>query len=171
MTECGSFLRVSSDGWLWLEAFLLGLVKTFLELCCNLRLYLSNPLSFPLFFTGVETALWSDSPYFLWLPSFFSSQSHNSINLLHIMLSWSLLYRGPKLIKGSSQSWFLYEWRCGFWKYLRVRFEIKSNMHGRRYMRGDMEILIVLNLDLYNRRSASFRFPQKCKDKCQALMS
>lgn len=38
-------------------------------------------------------------------------------------------------------------------------------------MRVDMETVVVLTMDLYNRRPASFKFPQKCKDKCQALMN
>lgn len=74
--------RDSSDGWLWLIDFWFGLAKTLLELCCNLRLYLSNSLSF-LLFTGVKPALWSNSPYFIWLASLFSLQEPNSVNWIY----------------------------------------------------------------------------------------
>ena len=60
------------------------LAETLSGLSCNLRFYWSNPLSSPLSFTRVSPALWSDSPYFLWVPFLFSSRAPNSINLLHV---------------------------------------------------------------------------------------
>ena len=62
----------------------IDLAETFSELSCNLRLYWSNPLSFPLSFTRVSPVLWSDSPYFFWVPFLFLSWAPNSINLLHV---------------------------------------------------------------------------------------
>ena len=46
----------------------------------------------------------------------------------------------------------LYEQRCGLCRYLRVEwFEAKSNSHSKEVRGVEVEIVITLNPDLYNR--------------------
>lgn len=132
--------------------------ETFLELCCHLRFCVSKPVSFPLFFAGSEPMHCSDKSYLLW-PFPFFPHSHLPNKSLAIIIPCSgLLYRRPKLIKGSSTT------TCcmggdRFWMYVRVGWlEVNSNLTLRKGVK--VEILTGLPLEFYNTGPVSFWFSQ-----------